>query len=181
MARQQVRPGSRAPGRRLSVERSRAAGDTPSRGWAEVTAFAVGTGVPPGESSKQEHHTVYDQYISDACGAQYKGCCQRRNKHVKRVYSQTRSAAAINQTRGGSLSRPRRRQLDIVVFTIHEHTASMTEALCRAASSQFIDPAFIKKLTEVKEDLEAAGGAVCLLYTSPSPRDLSTSRMPSSA
>ena len=47
-----------------------------------------------------------------------------------------------------------------MVFTIHEHTASMTEALCRAASSQFIYPAFIKKLTEVKEDLEAAGGAV---------------------
>ena len=36
----------------------------------------------------------------------------------------------------------------------------MTEALCRAASSQFIDPAFIKKLTEVKDDLEAAGVAV---------------------
>ena len=49
-----------------------------------------------------------------------------------------------------------------MVFTIHEHTASMTEALCRAASSQFIDPAFIKKVTEVKEDLEAAGGAVKL-------------------
>ena len=49
-----------------------------------------------------------------------------------------------------------------MVFTIHEHTASMTEALCRAASSQFIDPALIKKVTEVKEDLEAAGGAVKL-------------------
>ena len=36
----------------------------------------------------------------------------------------------------------------------------MTEALRRAASSQFIDPAFIKKLTEVKDDLEAAGVAV---------------------
>ena len=30
-------------------------------------------------------------------------------------------------------------------------------------------------------DLEAEPAAVCLLYTSPSPRDLSTSRMPSSA
>ena len=28
---------------------------------------------------------------------------------------------------------------------------------------------------------EIAGGSICLLYTSPSPRDLSTSRMPSSA
>ena len=29
--------------------------------------------------------------------------------------------------------------------------------------------------------LERQGGSICLLYTSPSPRDLSTSRMPSSA
>ena len=29
--------------------------------------------------------------------------------------------------------------------------------------------------------IKAQGGNVCLLYTSPSPRDLSTSRMPSSA
>ena len=49
-----------------------------------------------------------------------------------------------------------------MVFTIHEHTALITEALCRAAGSQFIDPAFIKKVTEVKEDLEAAGAAVKL-------------------
>ena len=31
------------------------------------------------------------------------------------------------------------------------------------------------------EQLTMAGLEVCLLYTSPSPRDLSTSRMPSSA
>ena len=60
------------------------------------------------------------------------------------------------------MSSPRRRQLDRVVFTIHEHTALITEALCRAASSQFIDSAFIKKVTEVKQDLEAAWGAVKL-------------------
>ena len=30
-------------------------------------------------------------------------------------------------------------------------------------------------------DLNGACGEICLLYTSPSPRDLSTSRMPSSA
>ena len=39
-------------------------------------------------------------------------------------------------------------------------------------------PVFIKRRTE-KEINDAA--KVCLLYTSPSPRDLSTSRMPSSA
>ena len=39
-----------------------------------------------------------------------------------------------------------------------------------------------KKLTPVLEELEAkAKGKVCLLYTSPSPRDATLSRMPSSA
>ena len=36
------------------------------------------------------------------------------------------------------------------------------------------------KLRET-EDLIKESGGICLLYTSPSPRDLSTSRMPSSA
>ena len=41
-------------------------------------------------------------------------------------------------------------------------------------------------LPQIAEDLGASGsviglGVTCLLYTSPSPRDLSTSRMPSSA
>ena len=34
---------------------------------------------------------------------------------------------------------------------------------------------------EVRDALQEKWGRVCLLYTSPSPRDLSTSRMPSSA
>ena len=42
-----------------------------------------------------------------------------------------------------------------MVLTINEHTASMTEALLRAANSQFIDPAFLKKHMAVKTDLEA--------------------------
>ena len=33
----------------------------------------------------------------------------------------------------------------------------------------------------VKDNVPATGYDICLLYTSPSPRDLSTSRMPSSA
>ena len=36
-------------------------------------------------------------------------------------------------------------------------------------------------LPEEIEDFEAASLLLCLLYTSPSPRDLSTARMPSSA
>ena len=37
----------------------------------------------------------------------------------------------------------------------------------------------IEKLEELKKEFEKIN--ICLLYTSPSPRDLSTSRMPSSA
>ena len=38
-----------------------------------------------------------------------------------------------------------------------------------------------KDAEEFKKKLEAAGAKVCLLYTSPSPRDRTRSRMPSSA
>ena len=37
------------------------------------------------------------------------------------------------------------------------------------------------RVTEVVKGLDSAELIICLLYTSPSPRDLSTSRMPSSA
>ena len=39
----------------------------------------------------------------------------------------------------------------------------------------------IKKPGALREALGVKEGKTCLLYTSPSPRDLSTSRMPSSA
>ena len=86
--------------------------------------------------------------------------CQHLNKHIKGIYSQTRSASAIRQTRSGSLSIPMRRQLDKVMITIYEHTASMMEALLRAANSQFIDPAFMNKLAAVNDNLEAVAGQV---------------------
>ena len=59
----------------------------------------------------------------------------------------------------GLLPRPRRR-LRRVVLTIYKYTASMTQALLRAASSQLIDPAFIKKLAAVKDNLEALAPTV---------------------
>ena len=39
----------------------------------------------------------------------------------------------------------------------------------------------VNDLCILEFDFEAGGDSICLLYTSPSPRDLSTSRMPSSA
>ena len=88
------------------------------------------------------------------------GHCQHLNKHIKGIYSQTRSASAIRQTRSGSLSMPMRRQLDKVMITLYEHTASMKETLLLAANLQFIDPAFMNKLAAVNDNLEAVAGQV---------------------
>ena len=49
-----------------------------------------------------------------------------------------------------------------MVRTIYEHTALMTEALLRAANSQFIDPAFMKKLEAVKDNLETVAVSIKL-------------------
>ena len=44
-----------------------------------------------------------------------------------------------------------------------------------------VEPCSIAEATRATELLKVARAKLCLLYTSPSPRDLSTSRMPSSA
>ena len=115
------------------------------------------------ESSHHDHQTVPERYLSDTCGGEYKGRCQAY-RHVKRKYSQTRTAAAARERRSGSLSVPRRQQLLRLGVTINEHTALMTEALRHAKDSEFIDPAFMKKLAAVKDNLEAAAVAI-KLYT----------------
>ena len=53
-----------------------------------------------------------------------------------------------------------RDQLDRVVLTIYKNTESMTEALLRAANSQLIDPAFIKKLVALKDNLELVAAEI---------------------
>ena len=56
-------------------------------------------------------------------------------------------------------------------------TKSISEKLgCTFTIADVLEDGFIEK---VKNDISDIKG--CLLYTSPSPRDLSTSRMPSSA
>ena len=52
-----------------------------------------------------------------------------------------------------------RHQLDTLVSQMHKETTSMTEALLRAANSQIIEPAFIKKLTALKDNLEMVAAA----------------------
>ena len=49
------------------------------------------------------------------------------------------------------------------------------------AHGNFIENVPIALLLILLNDLDGAQDSTCLLYTSPSPRDLSTSRMPSSA
>ena len=46
---------------------------------------------------------------------------------------------------------------------------------------EVLEPELILRVDTVKSKIIRTNIAVCLLYTSPSPRDLSTSRMPSSA
>ena len=66
-------------------------------------------------------------------------------------------------------------------------TATMVKELRESTGAGMMDAK--KALTETSGDFEAAVdwlrtkglAKACLLYTSPSPRDLSTSRMPSSA
>ena len=55
-------------------------------------------------------------------------------------------------------------------------TAAITKYLALKGQAQYEDYSSIDKAPEERER-----GITCLLYTSPSPRDLSTSRMPSSA
>ena len=70
---------------------------------------------------------------------------------MQRVYYRLR--------RKGVKSLHGRYQLDKVVSQIHKETPSMTEALLRAANSQIIEPAFIKKLTALKDNLEMVAAA----------------------
>ena len=46
------------------------------------------------------------------------------------------------------------------MITMYEQSASMTEALHHAAKSMCIDPAFIKKLTVVKANLDRGACAI---------------------
>ena len=63
-------------------------------------------------------------------------------------------------------------------------TGKHTHSIARMATSQLkVGTLLNKQHVYVSSEMRfrAAGRGICLLYTSPSPRDLSTSRMPSSA
>ena len=74
--------------------------------------------------------------------------------------------------------------MKIATFNINGIKAR-AETLCRWLDETTPDVAILQEIKSVDEnfprDLFEERGYNCLLYTSPSPRDLSTSRMPSSA
>ena len=85
---------------------------------------------------------------------------KRRNGIQTKIYSQTEMAVRTRTRRSGSLSIARRRQLDTLEFEIYKHTTLMMKDLCTAAHSQLINPAFIKKLTAVKDNLEVVAAKI---------------------
>ena len=80
------------------------------------------------------------------------------------------NAAAVQQQELGSGSQANQQQSS-------ERTAASTATASVGNVTPLMDERFIRS----PEQQYRAGAYSCLLYTSPSPRDLSTSRMPSSA
>ena len=73
---------------------------------------------------------------------------------------------------------------DVDIYLKHIILFFLGSVLMRSAGcivNDIVDKDFDKKILRTKSRPLAADKITCLLYTSPSPRDLSTSRMPSSA
>ena len=79
---------------------------------------------------------------------------------VSRPLSHTKQQVYRIMRRKGAVTLHGRHKLDKVVFIIYKNTASMTEGLLRAANSQLIDPAFIKKLAAVNDSLEVVAAKI---------------------
>ena len=72
------------------------------------------------------------------------------------------------------------------VFNAHKRNAlalcfALTAASSQAATSPMLGVQLWSVKDEIKQDFEGTLDKLCLLYTSPSPRDATLSRMPSSA
>jgi len=69
--------------------------------------------------------------------------------------------------------------LDLLLDLIRKQEMNIHDIQIAKITSQYLE--YLHKLEELNVDVSADFIYICLLYTSPSPRDLSTSRMPSSA
>ena len=63
----------------------------------------------------------------------------------------------------------------------HGISVDMSADYCRLATWRTTDPDQIARAMRVDKPARQVDGQACLLYTSPSPRDRTRSRMPSSA
>ena len=78
-------------------------------------------------------------------------------------------------------------RLEKVVQSLQENSVKMGELLAvhneKLDKQDRIDAVLFEKIEQVDQKLDRHATDIknCLLYTSPSPRDLTTSRMPSSA
>ena len=109
------------------------------------------------ESSKHEHQKVPKllRFLS-----QTKVVVRSQVKRIRptaQQFSQSSKAVRQRRIRASSLMTLQRRQRRHNV--IYSHTAWMGRVLLAAEKSQLIDPAFVKKVAAVKDDLEVAAAA----------------------
>ena len=104
------------------------------------------------ESSKHEHQKgpkllrFLSQTKDAVCSHVW-----RSKQHTPRKLSHSYLAVKQRRIRG-----TQRRRLNNVSRIIYSHTAWMGRVLLAAEKSQLIDPAFVKKVAAVKDDLEVA-------------------------
>ena len=111
------------------------------------------------ESSKHEHQEVPTllRYLSQTEDVVY-SMFRLSQRRTPRQLSQSYNAVRIRRNRARPLMTVRRR-LYKVLRIIYSHTAWMGRVLLAAEKSQLIDPAFVKKVAAVKDDLEVAAAA----------------------
>ena len=107
------------------------------------------------------------------------GCswCDTRHSWDQKKYPLISIEKIVNETK-----KARKKGASFLVITVGEPLHHNLDNLCQAINKETSE----KNQTPIKIHIETSGvnkisGNYCLLYTSPSPRDVEESRMPSSA
>ena len=117
-----------------------------------------------GQSVSQAVSQAASQPVSPSVSFDEKGCATTYIAHARLPRTHTYIRSPVHTTKC------RRREINSFFFKNIYNRTALIHSLARA---------FVRLL--FNNYFESEWGFVCLLYTSPSPRDLSTSRMPSSA
>ena len=72
-----------------------------------------------------------------------------------------------------------KQQIDNTISTLKDEISNLNNKLSHLSSLEITNAELIAHNSHLENEIKSVKS--CLLYTSPSPRDLSTSRMPSSA